>query len=189
MGISRNCSILALAVVLLIGVRAQGQDITWTLAGVTFADGATANGTFTINPLTDNVDNWDLSVIGIPPQYGDPTTLMYTNTVYNQAQLEGNLSQVCFGSSTPSFLETDICLGGADLLTVSIADNPLPPTNGESLLYFTIAPDFTFGTPSGLTAGSLSGQQSATPEPATWFLLISGLIALPSPLFRRRPSR
>ena len=57
----RLCTFALMAALLVFSTVAQADTLTWTLTGVRFDDGGTANGTFTFDSDTNSILNWNLT--------------------------------------------------------------------------------------------------------------------------------
>ncbi|MGH9487004.1 MAG: PEP-CTERM sorting domain-containing protein [Terriglobales bacterium] len=160
----------------LLPARARAGALTWQLNGVTFADGGTATGSFSYDAASNSMTAWSISTSGgdtadFPAFTFNPSNSFFlfegyptaapwsyvfsTDQVYS-AYSDENL----FFSINPAAQLTD---AGGD---ISILTNNDP----FSIEFYDCYPSRF------MTAGTVSAL--ATPEPATWLLLASGLLGL-----------
>lgn len=183
-----------LTVLLLLTVMAgpaAADLLTWTLQGVTLADGGTATGTFTLDttlyascttsgncfPLTD----WNISVTdpGISSHFTPSTSTSDLSRVNN---VDSQRDQVDFGISytgtqtTLPVLSISVPLPGLGTPgTLSIL--PYNPLFVPSLYDYWV-PAYQSFAHIGITQGTIAGGFVSVPEPCTILLLGSGLAGL-----------
>lgn len=138
------------------------------MVGASFAGGGTATGSFVANVDTATISDWNVAISGLEVPAFDRN--------FNGAGIGAFMgdSVVLFGGSAAFLLATNSPLdnlGGSRLLTGFYADS----ANGV-----------LFGT--NLVSGALVNLPSpeVLPEPATWLLIGTGLLALLGLGYRRR---
>jgi hypothetical protein len=160
---------------LVAGVVMSAAPVTWTLAGVTFADGGVAGGSFVYDATTNAFSSINITTSG-----GAITGATYTVAAPISGTIfalyvtlpSGNLT------GTPAlFLVFSSPLtnaGGARTLLLGSA-----PANSSSEARCSDSVCFGPAAPSRqVTAGSIVGipQISGVPAPTTWLLMVTGLV-------------
>ena len=159
---------VALATALVVGsafmaVPANASTITWTLSGVTFDDGGTASGSFTIDTSTGQLTTFDIITT---------STSLFPAFEYNNSSATQNvfdLSSFVIASNANQFhllsmfFADPLSSPGTDLLQLI---GPCPPGSCESDYPFTLNARL-------ITAGEAI--VSSAPLPAALPLFASGL--------------
>ncbi len=157
-----------LALGLLCTLPCHADVIQWQLQGVTFADGATATGTFDFETTTRSVIQWNIvTTTGTAP--GDPfgPGFAYTPAVSrtNSNGLDTHLTLIEPLTGAPRHTLSFEFLGS---LSTPAAAVPL------STLSLEIAVPAGTAFSRFVTAGIIT----AVPEPASWLLLASGIAGI-----------
>jgi len=147
---------------------ASASPITWTLVGATFAGGGTATGSFVANVDMATISDWNVAISGLEVPSFDRS---FNGTGIGDFMGD---SVVLFDGSAALLLATNSPLddlGGSRLLTGFYADS----SNGV-----------LFGA--NLASGALVNLPApdVAPEPATWLLMGSGLLAMLGLGYRQR---
>jgi hypothetical protein len=167
------------------GVSSANADVTVTLEDITFADGATASGYFTLNPY-GYLESVDISTAAGTSMLGQPLA-GYTYTLANSNVPNGPSpfdSVFYFNSTADAFgliliAEFPVTDGGVDPLVVGLGSGGSLSVSNE---YCTENAEACGGV--GYEDGRLvSAGTLYAPEPATLSLL--GLGAVVVPLLRR----
>jgi hypothetical protein len=148
---------LLAALVLLCATSYASADVVWTLNNVTFADGGTATGSFTLNPSGSFV-NWNIIISG-----GDTST--FPPVTYTTGEP---------GFNTPgyvAFADTPF-----DRYTLLFFSGPL--TNAGGMVPLTAGLDCNVGPCRVEASGQLDGVPTPTPESGTLLMFGSGLLAV-----------
>lgn len=146
-----------LAALVLLCTSYASADVIWTLNNVTFADGGTAVGSFTLDP-TGNFVAWNISISG-----GD--TVAFPPVTYTTGEPAFNTPGYVAFADTPF-----------DRYTLFFFAGPLPNTGGTVPL--TDGLDCFVGPCRVLASGELDGVLTAIPEPGTFLMFASGLVVL-----------
>jgi len=172
-----SCCLLTL----LLSVQAFAVPILWTLDGVTFDDGGTAIGTFKYDAEANLYSEIDIATTA----GSSFTGAVYGDVVYQgqptQTHIPTALQLVTAGPLPGEhfmdlvFYDALTSLGGTVGIVPSQAQN-LKSFEGEIHSVFLPPAQFTVIPLRGVVAGSVVGQP--IPEPATIFLLASGLVGL-----------
>ena len=169
--------LLALTFVLhLAAVDASASPLTWTLQGVTFADGAKASGSFTFDATTDTYSGINITTT-TGPDFAGATFLADFFSTATQLELVPALSADLTGS--PAFLMTF-----ASALTNSGGTIALLPTLSGQNICATATCGHGVGANDFISSGSVT-----TPEPSTVTLLFVSLLVLAAFFERYRIAR
>jgi len=145
--------------ILLMGVfPALVQATTWTLSGVTFSDGSVASGYFDLDSA-GNVTRWNISVSG-----GADGNSVYTSQ--NSTPYDDAFVNFDFTSPYNPFYSNELQLRA----TVALLGTGTVALDTQSTSFESLP-----GVPAirEITGGLLV---SAVPEPATWALMVGGLL-------------
>jgi len=144
----------------------------YNLNGVTFSDGATASGSFTINTALNALVSWSINITGSNINSPNSPNYNYTSTPSDSSTFTISATEISFAA--PGFSEYLVLyftssLGGP---------GPINFVTGNSSVDCN-----SIGTCGGLTAGNVS---MATPEPASLLLATPMLLVLGAILYRRK---
>jgi hypothetical protein len=160
---------LAAPLLVLAGVSAQATPLTWTLTGVSFADGATASGSFVFDASINTYLSWNI-----------------TTTATTPPNANGGLSEFMGGKTYTTNILTDASsnhFGNASGLAVKdvpgnkfglVYQHNLTNAGGVVALWSVSEGYEINGFKSrSITAGSVT---AAVPEPGTYAMLLAGLV-------------
>jgi hypothetical protein len=164
----RNLAAGAVAVAALLGAAqaSQAAVIDWTLTNGAFDDGGTFSGTFSFDNATDTITQWNVVTTFAPTGsnfYSSPGGCVFifcSGASDNGSGPTFSTSIFIFGNT---FELTDITMGTPGVVAVLTGDE-------SGLTGFPFTPvAFSRTVTGGQAAGVL-----ATPEPATWALMLGG---------------
>jgi hypothetical protein len=163
---------LALLSILLGASVCASANTTFVLNGVTFSDGATASGSFTINTALNALVSWSINVTGSslsPTANYDYTSTPSDSNYFNISPTEVALASSPFAEYLVLIFNSSLGGGGTIGLIsgISVDCNPT-------------------GTCGALSTGSVS---VVTPEPATALLIIPMMGLLGLLVYRRASTR
>jgi hypothetical protein len=162
------------------------STVTFSLANVTFQDGSTATGTFTVDETVSTVTQWNITYVGGPA--GVPSQVFTTGNVYSSYSPGPSIPpQIDFvDNPTPSTTEGINIILSAPL--ANIAD-PILINTPSNYATYTVFYQCTSGCPGNtytdLASTTASAVPTAAPEPSTFVLLFVGLAALAAILAHR----
>ncbi len=146
-----------LATLVLLCASYASADVVWTLNNVTFADGGTATGSFTLNPSGSFV-NWNIVISG-----GD--TSAFPPVTYTTGEPSFNTPGYVAFADTPFDRYTLLFFAG-------------PLTNAGGMVPLTAGLDCFVGPCRVEASGELDGVPTPVPEPGTLFLFGAGLVGV-----------
>lgn len=152
------------AAVILVCTSYAAANVVWTLNNVTFADGGTATGSFTLDP-GGNFTGWNISVSG-----GDTTAFPPANYTTGEPAF-----------NTPGYVA--FANTAFDRYSLLYFSGPL--TNAGGIVPLTAGLDCYVGPCRVTVSGELDGVPTPIPETSTLLLLGSGLVGL-GVLLRRK---
>jgi hypothetical protein len=158
----------ALGMSLAVSAPIQASVIDWTLEGVTFDDGGTASGTFSIDSSTGDLVSYDITTT-------DGTTLV--GTVFDPS----TAPFVAYGDYGPnSFLL--LTVAGTRYITLEFL-NPLTSGGTDPIIpgYDPVSNTGSYECNNCAPARFVTAGEATSlpvPEPSTWAMMVAGFAAL-----------
>ena len=168
------------AAVIGLGSAAHATPVTWTLEGVTFDDGATATGSFVFDADTGVYSGIDITTAGGSVLPGATYTAYDIGSTPRDSGFGAN--ELGFTAAGDFLLDINGLSSFTDAGGTVTIGNPTGFTSAEGACVEDGCTMFFIDR--DIVSGTLSG--SATPEPASWALMLVGFGGLGAVLRSRR---
>jgi hypothetical protein len=169
---------IVLAIALAVSATcAQALPVTWTLSDVTFVDDSTASGSFSFDADTNTYLSWNITTTSTVHAYLNGFTSLLGATYSTNALTNASTNWYL----NPSALGVQNVAGNRFGLTFL---HPLTNAGGTVALGGSKGYEFAGFNSRSITGGSVSA--AAVPEPASYALMLGGLVLVVGLALRRK---
>ena len=185
----------ALAVPAAAHAQPSATSVVWTLNDFTFADGATATGSFTWNPNSQQIELWDITMssVFVGGTWNEASPSRYSNEVGNNtAGTNSTTAWVRFGGKGSQNGNYSFSFYLSDFSALDVTGSRLDLKSDSQTGYFVECENgctnlrYPSVTRPYLSSVSTVPDVTPVPEPETYALMLAGLALLGGAAHRRR---